>query len=202
MGVAFALVGAAVIAGIVYPGDTPTVKQSSSADVVDLPGGQWRSFLLPAVGATPATLTISWTASAAVNVSWYAVRACNMPTGTCVVTPPLKAWVENLSGRWSATGSAGTLYELLVYSAVGHNTTVDFSGTFTEQYRTGPLTLPMLPFLLTMAGGSLLAGVGAVALYLGLFLPSGVFAPFDRPPPATDDVPAEPLETWDEGPPT
>jgi len=58
---------------------------------------------------------------------------------------------------------------------------VNFSAEFTEHYRSSDLSLPPIPFAVTVAGGSILAGVGGVLLYLGLFLPSGVYAPYDEP---------------------
>lgn len=183
VGVAFALVGAGVILGILYPGNNPTLQRSGSADVAGLSGGNWRSFLLPATASNPATLTLSWSASSPANVSWYEARTCSTPPGTCIIAPALRLWIANVSGHWSATGDAGALYELWVYAAGGHNVSLNFTATFTEQYHAGKLTLPPIPFAITMVGGSLLAGIGAVALYLGLFLPTGVYGPFDAPPP-------------------
>jgi len=199
VGVAFAVVGAAVIVGILYPGDNPPLERTGSSDVVGLPGGDWRSFLLPASASDPATLTLSWSATGTVNVTWYSARVCTQAPGICVDTPPLRLWLGNSSGHWSATGSADSLYELVVYAGVLHNQSVNFTAAFTEQYHAGPQTLPFVPFAITMVGGSLLTGIGAVVLYLGLFLPSGVYGaegdlgpePEERPPgPVGPEPPA------------
>ena len=192
VGVAFALVGAAVIVGILYPGDIPTVERSSSDKVANLTGSDWRSLAVPATASSPATLTFNWSASAPVNVTWYSAYPCTPAPHTCVTSPPLWTWIENVSGHWGATGTAGALYEFEVEAAGGPNASVNFSATFTEEYRAGQRTLPPLPFAVTMVGGSLLAGVGAVALYLGLFLPAEVYAPPEpEPPPDVGPVPRE-----------
>lgn len=186
IGLAFALVGAAVIVGILYPGDNPTVERTGSGAVPDLPGGEWRPICFPDSAESPATLTISWSSSAPANVSWYAVAVC--PTST-TVGPPLLAWVDQIGGRWSGSGQTAALYELVVEAGGSRSTTLNFSATFTEQYHSGELTLPAIPFAITMVGGSLLTGIGAVVLYLGLFLPAGVYGPFDAVPPDEEERP-------------
>lgn len=204
VGAAFAVVGAAVIIGMIYPSDASTGSRTSVAEVDGLAGGSWRPFALSATPSSSVTVTLSWYAStgnprttARVNVSFYAARACPPATEPCPVGPALKAWNVSTQGRWSASGASGSLYMLYVVVPDAANVSDNFTATFAEQYRTSSLPLPMVPFAITMAGGALLAGVGAVGVYLGLFLPSGVYdppdiggadgpdptAPDDRPPP-------------------
>lgn len=187
IGSAFAVVGAAVFVAVLYPADTPTTGRSDAAEVAGLTGGgNWRSFILQASPENPATLSLNWFASAPVNVSWYLLYACNPSPSICAVIPALHNWTGNLSGHWSMTGTANAEYELWVACDGSKNASVNFSATFQEQFRAGPLSLPWVPFVVTLVGASLLAGIGAVALYLGLFLPSGVYAPY-----APFDTPAE-----------
>jgi hypothetical protein len=182
VGAVFALVGAAVIVGLVYPGDNPTVERGASDRVADLPGGEWRSIVVTAVASSPASVMFNWTASGLVNVTWYAAYNCTPAPHTCIVLPALQSWFASTSGHWAVSGTAYSVYEFEVVSSGSITSVTNFSATFTEQYRVSERSLPMIPFIVTMAGGSLLAGVGAVALYLGLFLPSGVYGPFDAPP--------------------
>jgi hypothetical protein len=195
VGTAFAVVGAAVIVGITYPSDIPTVTRSSSASVVGLSGGEWKPFVLPAFTSDPATLTLSWSATAGpaddqthVNVSLYSAYQCPPATEPCHSDPAIMTWNGTGLGRWSDSRAAGSLYLLFVDVFGPDNSTVNFTATFTEQYRVGPLALPIVPFTVTMVGGGLLTGIGAVALYLGLFLPRGVYAAWDEPEPLDDDL--------------
>ena len=196
VGAAFSVVGAAVIVGILYPGDDPTVSRSSLADADGLAKGDWKPFVLPASASSPATVTLTWVAStgdlltpAAVNVSFYSAHACPPAADPCLDSPVLASWTDQAAGRWSASGGSGSLYVLYVDVSGSSNSTVNFSATFAEQYRTGPMPLPMLAFSFTMVGGGLLTGVGAVALYLGLFLPAGVYAPSSALGPEGDRTP-------------
>lgn len=178
VGAVLVVVGAAVFVGVLDPGNTPVVERTDPGFVVDLTGGNWRTILLPTTADGHATLTLTWSASALANVSLYQDQNCRAPPCN---GPALRYWVGNVSGHWSATGSVGSMYLLWVYAAVNRTVSLNFSATLTEQYRTGQLTLPLLPFAVTMVGASLLAGIGGVGLYLGLFLPAAVYGPFDRP---------------------
>jgi len=189
IGAAFALVGAATLVGILYPGDNPPLQRTSSDKVVQLPGGQWRSMSFAGVASGSTTLMFNWTASAPVNLSWFQAYACTPAPGTCVTLPPLATWTDNASGHWTASGNAVALYEFSVEAVGGPGVLVNFSATFTEQYHAGQLALPVLPFAFTMVCASLLTGVGAVVLYLGLFLPSGVYGPLDDELPGEDGSP-------------
>jgi len=183
VGVGLVVLGAAVFVGVLDPGNTPLVQRTDPGFIVDLTGTNWRTLTYPTTPEGRATLTLTWSASAPANVSLYADQACTTPPCN---GPSLRYWVGNVSGKWTATGAVGSMYLLWVYAAVPHNGSINFSATLTEQYRTGQLTLPFVPFLITMVAASLLAGMGAVILYLGLFLPAGVYGPFDRPSPADD----------------
>jgi len=187
VGTAFAVVGAGVIVGILSPGEGPQVSRSSSASVDGLTGGSWRPFVLPAVASDPATLSLDWSATtgflnvpADVNVSLYAAQMCPPATEPCVVPPLLANWNGSGPGHWGTSGSSGSLYMLFITCDGGSNVSVNFTASLVEQYRDGASWLPTVPFAITMVGGGLLTGVGAVALYLGLFLPAGVYTPIEE----------------------
>ena len=204
VGTAFAVVGAAVIVGITYPSDIPTVTRSSSASVEGLSGGDWKPFVLLASTSDPATLTLSWSATAGpaddqthVNVSLYSAHPCPPATEPCASDPALMTWNSTGLGHWSDSRAAGSLYLLFVDVFGPTNISVNFTATFTEQYRVGPIALPIVPFTVTMVGGGLLTGMGAVALYLGLFLPAGVYPAWDEPGPPDDELGPRPPDEID-----
>ena len=186
VGAAFAVVGAAVIVGVLLPGDEPTVTSTSSAAADGMAGGSWRPFVLPAYASDPASVLVQWYATtglldlpAQVNVSLYAGRSCPPATEPCAVLPALAVWNGSGPGHWSASGTTGSMYMLYVTCLGGSGVSVNFTATLVEHYQASLRPLPMLPFAFTIVGGGLLAGVGAVALYLGLFLPEGVYAPLE-----------------------
>ena len=190
VGAVFALVGAAVIWAIAAPGDDSQNSRAATEAVDHLAGSSWRTFNVTAASSRSATLTINWTSTGPVTVSWYATTSCSTPPHTCAVNPPLDSWSGEKSGRWSASGASGTRYLLYVEAwPTTDNGTVNFTATFNERYRASDLSLPTLAFAVTLAGGALLAGMGAVAVYLGLFLPTGVYGPFDDPGDLVDEVP-------------
>lgn len=211
VGAAFAVVGAAVLVGVLTPGDNPTVSRTNVADVQGLSPGTWRPVALPATAASSASLTLNWYATtgkpgtlASVNVSLYAAHACPPSTIPCEDQPALRYWNGTSAGLWQRTGSAGSMYLLYVDAPGNQNVSDNVSATFVEQYHLSNLPLPLIPFAIVLVGGGLLAGVGAVGLYLGLFLPSGVY---DAPAEGSDDTDLDPIprdasEGVEGGPPT
>lgn len=182
VGAAFALVGAGVILAVLWAPDAPSVTRSHGTVVDSLAPGDWRQFTVPATASSSAQLSIQWTASDAVVVDWYYLYHCtNSSTGWCPPFQPIVSWFGNTSGNWSYSGGAAAYY--LLYVQDDSNAPVNFSATFVEHYRPSTLTLEPLPLAVVLAGGSLLTGTGAVGLYLGLFLPPGVYSAFAGPPP-------------------
>ncbi len=176
LGAALALVGAGVVIVVTSTGNIPTVSRTSLATIDQLASDDWRLDVVPATVADPATLALGWNASGPIDVSWYVAVRCNSPlTPWCLQIPALFTWNGSKTGSWSHSGAAAAYYGLLVESPPGAHPPVNFTAVFEEQYRSGPLTMPFWPLVIAMAGGSLLAGIGAVAVYLGIFLPSGTY---------------------------
>ena len=191
VGVAFALLGAAVLVSVIDPIDNPTVTRSSAVSAADLNPGTNQSFVVNATSANPASVTIGWNSSNAVAVSWYAAVPCPIPPHTCVAGPALVTWgPPQVTGTWSFHGSSGGAYVLYVQASPANHAATSFRGTFTEHYRPSGFSLPLVPFLLTLAAASVLIGIGAVMLYLGLFLPPGTYAPSDDPVDPEESVDA------------
>jgi hypothetical protein len=197
VGAAFSVIGAAIIVGILFPTNEPTTVRSSSTDAQGVDNGTWGAFVLSGYASRSATVAFNWSAVSAnprvppaMTVALYAARPCPPQSSPCEVLPVLASWNGSV-GRWSSSGGAQALYLLNVSANGAGNVSLRLSATLVEQYRaTGPL-LPTIPFAVTMVGAGLLLGVGSVAVYLGLFLPGGVYAdlPDDLPP---DDGPPDP----------
>jgi hypothetical protein len=192
VGAALAIVGAAVIVVLVAPSDVPPSTHTGSWNEQDLPQSP-QTYFFPAMSSGSAVLSVTWslgiqpTELASSSVSWYAATACSTGTDWCPDGPALVNWTNDTSGVWSDSGSSGPMFELSVDAVGRGGTPVDLAATFSEQYRTTDRPLPMVPFLLVMSGGALLAGIGAVAVYLGLFLPPGLY-----PRPELREPPEEP----------
>lgn len=187
VGAAFALVGAGVIVVVLTPPDAPTVGKTGDIAIDGLAPSGWRLVAVPAVAASDASIAITWNATGPAAVSFYPTTSCRSPAGWCVDPSPLYSWFNNLSGTWSSSGAAVGLYAVYVQDTT--NTSISFTATFSEEYHPALLTLLPIPLAVVLAGGSLLIGTGAVGLYLGLFLPSGVFPQLGRP--------ADSPEAWD-----
>lgn len=177
VGAAFAVIGAGVLVSVLYTADAPSVERNGSVAVQNLGPGNWTLFTVPATSQSSATLSLHWSSSAAVAVNWYLTVSCQSASGWCIETAPVASWFGNTSGSWGSSGGAIALYVLWVQDTA--NTPVNFSAAFAESYHPTTLTLLPIPLAVVLAGGSLLAGTGAVAIYLGLFLPTGVFSSLD-----------------------
>ncbi len=175
VGAALALVGAGLIYALVDPADAPYQTRSSDAAITDLAAGNWRTASLPTASSGHATFTFSWYSTEPARVDLYSLYACKVPSGYCTALPALASWPGGANASWSATGSAGSMYEVWVEPVATANQSLNFSATLTERYPAGEFALPLPAFGIAMTGGGLLAGIGGVALYLGLFLPSGVY---------------------------
>jgi hypothetical protein len=177
VGAAFAIVGAGVIASVLWTADAPTVERNGSVAANNIAPGNWTEFTLPATSSSSASLQLHWSATGSVDVSWILTFSCVSPLGWCPEPTPAANWSSVRGGNWTHTGTAVALYVLYVQDAT--NVPINFTGTFVEKYRPAPLALSPLPLAVVITGGSLLLGTGAVAVYLGIFLPSGIYSPID-----------------------
>lgn len=178
VGAAFVLVGAGLIVAVLWPANAPEVQRNGSVAIESLNPGNFTVVTVPANVASAASISLRWSATAAVDVDWFLTFPCQSATGWCYEPQPAASWSSATSGTWTHSGAAPALYVLYVQNAV--TTPVNVSASFVENYHPSPLALPLLPLALVLTGGSLLLGTGAVALYLGMFLPAGIFSPLDR----------------------
>jgi hypothetical protein len=187
VGAAIAIVGASVIVAVALPLNSPDLARISTAEKDGLaPQANWSDEFATVRGAE-VSVTFSWVATGPAQVRWYETTPCDGGTSYCIEGGALQSWSDNDSGRWATSGSPSAVYCVEVF--VPENASpLNFSADFQESYHASALPLPELPMILTLTGGALLVGIGAIATYLGLFLPAGTYAePELGPMPEEDD---------------
>jgi hypothetical protein len=174
VGAAIAIVGAGVIVAVAFPLGGPDLARLSTAEKDGLaPQGTW-SDDFATVGGAQVTVSFSWISTGFAQVRWYEAAPCPGSTGYCIEGGALQDWSGTESGKWSASGAPSAIYCVQV-AAPGNASPLNFTAAFEESYHPSTFPLAELPMILTLTGGSLLVGIGAIATYLGLFLPSGTY---------------------------
>ena len=173
VGAAMAIIGAGVVVAVSLPVGATTVSETDRSWVTFLGPGSWQphAFAAVMVPRGTASFAFSWNASGSAEVDWYAASPCGNPLGWC-----RGPWIANwsaTSGLWHGSGRPMSGYYVLVNNS--GNATVTFTGEFVESYPDAEPHLGVAPLAWTMGGGGLLIGMGALAIYLGIFLPSGVY---------------------------
>jgi hypothetical protein len=173
VGAAIAIIGAGVIAAVTLPHASPH-DATGSVSAPQLHPGLPSWIPLNVTPADRGSVTFTWTSSQLANVEWYAAVSCSTAQTWCVQGEPLKSWHNQTSGEWSASGPVLAIYSVSVNDTA--NVPLNFSGQFHEEISETDALLPMLPLAISIAGGALLLGMGGVAAYLGIFLPSNVYS--------------------------
>jgi hypothetical protein len=174
VGVLLALVGAGLLASLFYFPNSQTTTLVTNATITGIGPNESRTTSLSEVTTGSGSLGITWTGTSPANVSMWALASCQGGNADCPVGPPLATWTAVTSGHWSMNGSVAVGYLILVKN-VGTLILI-FSATTTERYSvTTPfLTVPLWAFMIT--GGLVLVAIGGIAVFLGLFLPGGVYS--------------------------
>jgi hypothetical protein len=175
LGVAFLLVGVAGFASLLLL-PQPTVSQSATSQLDGhvTPQATTVSVAVPAANASHGVLSLRWSSSNPVGVRL--TTACPPAAPSCRPSV-LASWSANLSGSYSFQGALQWEYVLSWSTPQGPPTTFGFSTSASWSVSVPP----SIANALAEVASGLLAAVGAVALFLGLFLRSG----FRRPPPLT-----------------
>ncbi len=188
-GLAIGLVGGGLVAAVVLglAGSSTAVTTSISEEIFSGVTDNWTLHLTP---TSHGTLALTWTSSAPATVSLWRAGPCATAPGTCATGPALAEWGRSGSGQWSTSGAIGGLYVLSASNA--GNTTLTLNAAETETYTNSGTTMSVAVVWLVLIGAALLLTVGGVAVFLGLFLTTGVYA--ERPPAPRDDFAAD---RWD-----
>lgn len=175
VGLALAIVGAGVIlSGFLAPVNPgSTTARLSSISAPNIVPNQTRVAQISMTNTSSGYFEISWSSTHDLSVTLYQGVRCSGPSGYCISGPALVAWPSNTSGSWNRTGPLSFPYLLSMYNLALIN--ISLRGTLAESFTTGPNSLPTWAMVIILAGGVTLLAIGALAVFLGLFLRSGVY---------------------------
>jgi hypothetical protein len=179
-GVAVALVGAGVllVAITLSSGSYGSIVEGVSAPLIK--ANTTYAHVIPSALQKSAAVVFVWSATRSVQVSLYVAGACanQTPDYVCPSGNPLGHW-------WSTTGTVswtGAVTEPWVLIVANPNATdAALNGTLVESYPAPTSFSSGINLIILILGSFTLIGIGALALFLGLFLRGGVYQP--RPPP-------------------
>ncbi len=177
VGLGVAIVGATFIATLVSLPPPPSQIAASTLDFPYILDNSSKTSKISPADASSATVYFSWVSDYPIAVSLYDGVPCALGNRTCPPTPALVSWAENSSGDWNSSGRVNLpVYVVLINNG---STPVTVSGTVVATYVPSTPYLPTWSLVALVTGAIVLLGIGAVAIFLGLFLPGGVYT---RPP--------------------
>lgn len=188
VGLAFAVVGAGLITSFyVFSGVGPNQTIESTVTASSLELNRTESWSLFPIATDSGKLTLSWYANAFANVSFWPAKRCPSGTSLCPTGAAVATWPSNLSGTYENHGRVASGYVLRVTN-VDLVSTLDFNATLAESYTGNPSTFSPATWVLITVGATLLLGTGAIGIFLGLFLPSGVYRRPSDPSEMVEDL--------------
>ena len=184
VGAAIAIIGAGVIIAVTLPNGSPQDTHDGLVSLPQIHPGLSSWVQLNVTPTDRGSVSFRWTSTQTAAVEWYATTSyyANSTWNWKIVGGPLKSWANNTSGQWTITGVVDAVYTISIRDTSNH--TLNFTTEFEEDISNSGALLPTLPMAVSVAGGALLVGMGGIAIYLGLFLPSGVYDPDDGEPGA------------------
>jgi hypothetical protein len=183
VGVAFLVVGGAALATLyLVPPASTEVRHDSTVALVVPAQGTAQSPNLWGENGSGASFSVRWQSSAPVRLLVWAngYTGCGEP----LACPPSSSGSSTLSaqfnttvaGTWSTHGAPAYPYVLVVTALGSTGAAVSIAATGIASVE--PAT-PALEQLIGTSSGALVAAVGAIALFLGMFLRSD---PYGSPP--------------------
>ncbi|MGA9840358.1 MAG: hypothetical protein WBF81_09795 [Thermoplasmata archaeon] len=171
-GGAIAVIGVGVLVASLSLMSGVAVTQTSDAAVPNVPPHSSYTLLVSGVNQSSATTNLVWASSQYLQVALYAPGPCAAGAGICPNGPPIATW-WNDSGTWSESGRAS--FPLILNLTNPNASRASFTATVVETYTPGASsTLPWLQYL-PLIGAGVLVAIGGLAVFLGLFLRSGVY---------------------------
>jgi hypothetical protein len=179
-GVAVALVGVGVllVAISLSSGTSGSIIEGVSAP--SIAGDTNYTHVIPSSPQKSASVVFAWSSTRSVQVYLYVAGACpNMTVGyVCPSGNALKQWWSD-TGTWTYVGAVSEPWLLL---AVNPNATVaSLNGTLVESFPAPSSFSGGFNLFVLLIGSVLLIGIGALSLFLGLFLRGGVYQPKPAP---------------------
>jgi hypothetical protein len=164
VGTAFLVIGgSALVALVLFPPPSVTQELTSQDSGVPTLPNSTETFVLASTQVPHGTLTVHWSSSAPVAVQLL-VRGCGRPSAQCSTV--LESWAANSSGSFTTSGPLQSSYALTWTTPpkVSANLSVASSVTWVVHPAVS------LGQLVAEVASGLLAAVGGIALFLGVFL--------------------------------
>jgi hypothetical protein len=133
------------------------------------------------------SLALSWTSALPLTLDLYHPTDCSR-FPSCPLGSPVMTWTAMVSGYWTNSGSLSFPYLLNVSNP--ESASASFRAAFTESFTVHNGLIPPVTELFVYTGGAILTVIGALAVFLGLFLRGGVY----RGPPPIVSRTADDLE--------
>ena len=191
VGAGIALIGVAVllVAFSLSSGTSGSVVENVRVPAIG--GHTTYADVIPASLVSSASVVFAWASTQSVEVALYDAVPCANATGSlCPGSTAIASWWST-SGVASWTGAVTNPWYLEV---VNPNASVAaYNGTLAESYP-APTMGGDLPLVVLLLGAVALMGIGALALFLGMFLRGGVYEPARPPVPPPDSALFGPME--------
>lgn len=200
-GVVLVVLGAGLVLTLfILSGGQSTTLQLRPQDP-SLSPGLSQDWIVPGPIGGSGSVSISWTSTGPAGVALWPTTTCTAPGGFCATGVPLLNWSAAELGQGTVSSASGSAYILIVTNS--GNNDLRFSGLISVTYSPGS-PVPAWSWGLIAAGGIVLLTIGGVALFLGLYLPTGVYRDPDAGPVAIRHPSLPPddpeLDSYEESP--
>ncbi|HTZ62334.1 MAG TPA: hypothetical protein VMC82_06835 [Thermoplasmata archaeon] len=199
VGTAVAIVGAGVLIASFTFSTGPTRMNFDPIAVSNLAGHSSYTPQLAGTNDSSASTHLVWSATTSLLVTVFPSVPCpGSTTKSCASGHAIASWWES-SGSWSASGPLS--FPLFLNITNPNATPATFSGSLIETYTTSALSDPTWGFFLPVLGAVVLIAIGGVGIFLGIFLPQGIYSGARGPPAEFDDPELDEFDDEEEPPP-
>jgi len=163
--------GALVTVNLLPAASAPQQDQFTLAPTEVAPDGAGATSI-PGTASSGAVLTVAWRTPGPLSVDLFPAGRCPSGSRTCNPAGAVATWSGLAGSRWSINGPEQFPYELVWAS--NSSVPMNFTATATETWNS-TATSPIWTAVIVDAVAVALGAVGAVAVFLGLFLRGGVY---------------------------
>jgi hypothetical protein len=172
LGVVIAVLGAGLFISLFFLFQGPSTTSQIRPEDPNLSPNSNQSWVLPGPAAVTGTVSLSWTTSAGADVALWPAITCTAPGGFCPTGVAVLNWTLATAGTGTVNSASGATFILIVTNP-GH-ASLRFAAVVSVTSSPGTTITPWV-WVLIAAGGVALLAIGGIALFLGLYLPGGVY---------------------------
>ena len=199
VGIVIAVVGAAVFLTIVlYPPTTlhTTIVPQKLYGPAE-PNGSTNNQAIIFPLSPSASLFVIWSSNGSIDASFYVASACtfyNGSTGQCTGNASAQ-WNGASSGTWNSSAGHPEACPCYLTLRNPHSYAISVETILLETYQQRVPALDTFSYASVLFGSILLLGIGCLATFFGLFLPSGIFR---RDETEVTEEELSDLDEWDD----